>query len=25
VGDKVAATVWFPKFKEDEIQGWDRG
>ena len=25
VGDKVAATVWFPKFKEEEIQGWDSG
>ena len=24
-GDKVAATVWFPKFKEEEIQGWDGG
>ena len=25
VGDKVAATIWFPKFKEEEIQGWDSG
>jgi hypothetical protein len=25
VGDKVAATVWFPKFADEEIQGWDRG
>jgi len=25
VGDKVAATVWFPKFEGEEIQGWDRG
>jgi hypothetical protein len=25
VGDNVAATVWFPKFKEEEIQGWDCG
>jgi hypothetical protein len=25
VGDKVAATVWFPKFKGEDIQGWDCG
>jgi hypothetical protein len=25
VGDKVAATVWFPRFKEEEIQGWECG
>lgn len=23
--DQVAATVWFPKFPEEEIQGWDCG
>jgi hypothetical protein len=22
---KVAATVWFPKFPSEEVQGWDRG
>ena len=22
---KVAATVWFPKFADEEIQGWNRG
>ena len=25
VDDRVAATVWFPKFTNEEIQGWDRG
>ena len=25
VGDKVAATVWFPKFPKEEVQGWNRG
>ena len=25
VGDRVAATVWFPKYPSDEIQGWSRG
>jgi hypothetical protein len=25
LGDKVAATVWFPRFKEEAIQGWDCG
>ena len=25
VDNKVAATVWFPKFADEEIQGWDRG
>ena len=25
IGDKVAATVWFPKFQDEEIQGWDCG
>jgi hypothetical protein len=25
IGDKVAATVWFPKFPDEEIQGWDCG
>ncbi|HXD32629.1 MAG TPA: hypothetical protein VN643_16020 [Pyrinomonadaceae bacterium] len=24
-GDKVAATVWFPKFPGEEVQGWDCG
>jgi hypothetical protein len=24
-GNKVAATVWFPKFPDEEIQGWDCG
>jgi hypothetical protein len=23
--DKVAATVWFPKYPEEEVQGWDQG
>jgi hypothetical protein len=23
--DAVAATVWFPKFKGEEVQGWERG
>ena len=25
VGDMVAATVWFPKFEGEEVQGWARG
>lgn len=25
VDDQVAATVWFPKFAGEEIQGWNRG
>jgi len=25
VDDKVAATVWFPKFTDEEIQGWNSG
>src|SRR5690349_670069 len=25
VGDAVAATVWFPRTSNDEIQGWARG
>ena len=25
VNDQVAATVWFPKFAYEEIQGWDNG
>ena len=25
VDDKVVATVWFPKFAHEEIQGWNRG
>lgn len=25
VGDKVAATVWFPKFAGEEVQGWSHG
>jgi len=25
IEDKVAATVWFPKFTGEEIQGWNRG
>jgi len=25
VDDKVAATVWFPKFTDEEIQGWISG
>ena len=24
-GEEVAATVWFPKYPEEELQGWDRG
>jgi len=24
-GEEVAATVWFPKYPEEEVQGWDRG
>lgn len=23
--DKIAATVWFPKFPNEEIQGWNQG
>ena len=23
--DKIAATVWFPKYPDQEVQGWDRG
>ena len=23
--DKVAATVWFPKYPNEEVQGWNRG
>jgi len=23
--DIVAATVWFPKYPEEEVQGWDQG
>ena len=25
VDDKVAATVWYPKFTGEKIQGWNRG
>lgn len=25
VDDMTAATVWFPKFSDEEIQGWNRG
>lgn len=25
VDDQVAATVWFPKFPDEEVQGWTRG
>ena len=25
VDDKVATTVWFPKFPAEEIQGWNHG
>jgi hypothetical protein len=25
IDERVAATVWFPKFIEEEIQGWNRG
>ena len=25
VNDMTAATVWFPKFTDEEIQGWNRG
>lgn len=25
VDDMTAATVWFPKFTDEEIQGWNRG
>jgi hypothetical protein len=24
-GGRVAATVWFPKFAEEEVQGWSQG
>lgn len=24
-GDAVAASAWFPKFKGEEVQGWERG
>jgi hypothetical protein len=24
-GDRVAATVWFPKFPDEQVQGWDGG
>ena len=23
-GDRVAATVWFPKYPDEEVQGWNR-
>ena len=23
--DKVAAIIWFPKYPDEEVQGWDRG
>jgi hypothetical protein len=23
--NKVAATVWFPKYPDEEVQGWNRG
>jgi hypothetical protein len=25
VDDKVATTVWFPKFPDEEVLGWNRG
>jgi len=25
VEEKVAAKVWFPKYPNEEVQGWDRG
>ncbi|SRR6266498_1213792 len=25
VADKIAATVWFPKYAHEEVQGWSRG
>lgn len=25
INDHTAATVWFPKFPEEEVQGWSRG
>ena len=25
VADRVAATVWFPKYEHEEVQGWNRG
>jgi hypothetical protein len=25
IDDTVLATVWFPKFADEEIQGWNRG
>ena len=24
-GNKVAATVWFPKFPDEQVQGWNQG
>src|SRR6266481_2533274 len=24
-GERVAATVWFPKFPDEQVQGWDCG
>ncbi|MEP7272065.1 MAG: hypothetical protein ABI882_11220 [Acidobacteriota bacterium] len=24
-GEEVAATVWFPKYPEEEVQGWNQG
>ena len=24
-GDKVAATIWFPKFPHEQVQGWNQG
>jgi hypothetical protein len=24
-GNKIAATVWFPKYPDEEIQGWSQG
>ena len=24
-GKKVASTIWFPKYANEEVQGWDRG
>jgi hypothetical protein len=25
IESEIAATVWFPKYSEEEIQGWDHG
>ena len=25
VADKIAATVWFPKYPNEAVQGWNRG